>query len=178
MNKLIALVMLAVSFGANASSIKFNDTQMDNLQYAYRYGEQFTKKGVRKELDDTKRGLGFVMAGIAWQESSAGINLSPKKNHHAYGMFQNYIKTVRAKKEKRGVKMSDREIIKKISKRDVSADYAIDELSYWLKVRKGNMRLALASYNAGWDYKKGLGYADSVLRKANYLKRNVLKDVE
>lgn len=67
--------------------------------------------------------------------------------------------------------MTDRQTINFIMNREVSAFYAVDELVYWLDVRNGNIRLALASYNAGWNYKAGLGYADEVLKKANHLKR-------
>lgn len=153
----------------------FNAKQIDNLHFAYQFGEQFDKMGMYKEpltaynrYDNT--GLGYIMAAIAWQETSAIDDLSRKKGHHAYGLFQNYIKTVKSKHKQRGVVMSDEELIKFISRREVSAVYAIDELSSWLKVRKGDIRLALASYNAGWNYKRGLGYADSVLKKAKHLK--------
>lgn len=158
----------------------FTPNQLDNLHFAYQYGEQFEKNGKLKINHPHARydgkGLGHIMAGIAWQESSAGANLAPKKNHHAYGLFQNYLKTVKDKHKQRGIKMSDRQTINHIMKREVSAYYAIDELAYWLKVRNGNIRLALASYNAGWNYKAGLGYADSVLKKANHLKsKGILK---
>ncbi len=158
----------------------FTAHQLDNLHFAYQYGEQFEKSGKLKNdhpnIRYNGKGLGHILAGIAWQESSAGANLAPKKNHHAYGLFQNYLKTVKAKNAKRGVKMSDRQTINFIMNREVSAFYAMDELAYWLDVRNGNIRLALASYNAGWNYKAGLDYADSVLKKANHLKsKGILK---
>lgn len=186
MLKVLKAVVLSLSLAVGASyastsaPIKkapidnFTAHQLDNLHFAYQYGEQFEKSGKLKadhpSIRYNGRGLGHILAGIAWKESSAGANLSPKKNHHAYGLFQNYIKTVKAKHEKRGIKMTDRQTINHIMKREVSAFYAMDELAYWLKVRNGNMRLALASYNAGWNYKAGLGYADDVLKKANHLK--------
>ena len=186
--KAIILSSLLAFSAANASTStskkapidNFTPTQLDNLHFAYQYGEQYHKNGKLKEMHPDIRyngkGLGHILAGIAWQESSAGANLAPKKNHHAYGLFQNYLKTVKAKHAKRGIKMSDRQTINYIMNREVSAFYAMDELVYWLNVRNGNIRLALASYNAGWNYKAGLGYADSVLKKANHLKaKGILK---
>lgn len=176
---IIGSIML---FSAHSASAKkhlydnFDLKQIDNLHFAYQFGEQYDRMGKMKEpltmenrFDDT--GLGHIMAAIAWQETSAYDDLPQKKNHHAYGLFQNYIKTVRSKHKQRGIVMSDAELKKYLMRRDISAVYAIDELSSWLKVRKGNIRLALASYNAGWNYQKGLGYADSVLAKAAHLKK-------
>lgn len=155
---------------------RFTPQQLDNLHFAYQFGEQFDKMGMYKEPLTAynrydNKGLGHIMAAIAWQETSAIDDLPTKKGHHAYGLFQNYIKTVKSKHKQRGVVMDDQELINFISNREVSAVYAMDELSSWLKIRKGNIRLALASYNAGWNYKKGLGYADAVLAKAAHLKR-------
>lgn len=101
-----------------------------------------------------------------------------KPGHHAYGIFQNYIKTVRAKIDANKLGVKDCEIKAMLEQRHHSAQWAMDELQYWLKVRNGNIRLALASYNAGWDYKAGLGYADAVLKKSKYLKRNTLQRVD
>lgn len=154
----------------------FSAKQIDNLHFAYQFGEQYDRMGKMKEpLTPENRydnkGLGHIMAGIAWQETSAIDDLPRKRGHHAYGLFQNYIKTVKSKHKQRGIVMGEQELIDYISRREVSAVYAMDELSAWLKIRKGDMRLALASYNAGWNYHKGLGYADAVLAKANHLKR-------
>lgn len=175
---LLATTLLLSTFTASAA-VEFSKEQLDVLQYAYAYGNQFTVKGKKDEIrPDDKSGLGHVMAGIAWQESSAGANMGRKPGHHAYGIFQNYIKTVRAKIDANKLGVKDCEIKAMLEQRHHSAQWAMDELQYWLKVRNGNIRLALASYNAGWDYKAGLGYADAVLKKSKYLKRNTLQRVD
>ena len=177
MKKILLAVALLLSPLAEASNAKnyelFNQYQHNNLQYAYAYGEQYDKQGNEKTNTNRydNKGLGYIFAAIAWKESSAGVDLTPKRDHHAYGMFQNYLKTIKAKRMQRGQKpLTDRQLIAMIMPREASAYHAMDELRYWLKVRNGNVRLALASYNAGWNYSKGLGYADNVLSKANYLK--------
>ncbi|ABF72656.1 hypothetical protein PHG25ORF097c [Aeromonas phage 25] len=118
------------------------------------------------------RYLGTLFAAIAWEESSAGINTGRnKKGHHAYGMFQNLYTTVTSKLDNRGIPFRHWYLKKDLERKSSSAEWAMDELSYWLKVRKGNIRIALASYNAGWNYHTGLRYADRVLTKNQKLKR-------
>lgn len=151
---------------------KFNDIQLDNMQYAYSFGEQYDKHGKAKAREKRydNNGLGYIMAALVWRESSAGIKEKGKKGHEAYGMFQNYLPTIRSRVDKLGWKMTDRQIIKMMGKRSNSAAWAYIELSYWLDVHKGDMRKAIASYNAGWKFKAGDAYASDVLKKANYLK--------
>lgn len=175
MRKLIIAALLVASFGTQAKDPVFSPNQIDNLNYAYQYGEQFKKDGSTK--DHTTRydnkGMGYIFAAIAWHESSAGANLAPKDGHHAYGMFQNYLPTVRNRYAEKGIIISDREIIKNLSKRENSAAWAYEELNYWLEKHDGNTRKALAAYNAGRKWKNGLKYADAVLKKANYLKTKI-----
>ena len=111
------------------------------------------------------------MAAIAWQESSAGINTSKnKKKHHAYGVFQNYLPTVRNRAAQNNWNLSDTEIKRMLSDRKHSARWAYIELSYWLNIHNGDIRKAISSYNAGWNVKAGNKYASQVIEKANYLK--------
>lgn len=151
---------------------KFNDTQLDNMRYAYSFGEQYDKQGKFKKREKRydNNGLGYIMAALVWQESSAGIKEKGKRGHEAYGMFQNYLPTIRERVKQLGWNMTDQEIIRMMKKRNNSAAWAYIELSYWLKVHNGNMRKAIASYNAGWKVKAGDAYASDVLKKANYLK--------
>ncbi|QFR56065.1 hypothetical protein CPT_Muldoon_110 [Serratia phage Muldoon] len=174
MKKLLLAALLSASMSVSASSldkVNFTDTQFNNLHYAYVFGEQYTRKGELRN-DPNERGLGYIMAAIAWQESSAGTNSTGGKNHHAYGMFQNYLPTLRNRAIHKGLNMSDRQLINHVSKRENSAAWAYEELNYWLNVHKGDTRKALASYNAGWKVKNGMRYANDVLSKANYLKAN------
>lgn len=170
MKKVLATLLLTVSMSAHSVEPTFNSEQLDNLHYAYAFGEQYQKSGKFKE-NPNQKGLGYIMAGLLWQESSAGINQGLNKDkHHAYGMFQNYLPTLRSRVQQVGWKMSDKEIIRMVQKRQNSASWAYIELSYWIDVHKGDLRKAIASYNAGWNVKVGSKYASEVLEKANYLK--------
>lgn len=175
MKKVIATLLLTVSLSAHSVEHTFSNEQLDNLQYAYAFGEQFQKSGKFKEHQNRydNNGLGYIMAGLLWQESSAGVNTGAHKTkHHAYGMYQNYLPTLRARTAQMGWNMTDKQIIKMVSKREHSATWAYIELSYWLEQHNGNMRKAIASYNAGWNTKAGNSYATQVFEKANYLKSN------
>lgn len=173
MRKALLAGLMLVSSYAHSSEHTFSNVQLDNLQYAYQFGEQFTKDGKYKTHETRdKNGLGYVMAAILWQESSAGTNLKPKQNHHAYGMFQNYLPTMRERTKQYGWNLSDTEIKRMLNKRSNSASWAYIELSYWLNIHKGDMRKAISSYNSGWNVKSGNTYATQVLEKAYYLKNN------
>lgn len=179
MKKALCAALLALSFWGNASEHTFSNVQLDNLHYAYSFGEQFQKNGKFKEHQHRydNNGLGYIMAALAWQESSAGTNTAKGKGHHAYGMFQNYLPTLRERVKQVGWKMSDEEIVRMVKSRKNSATWAYVELSYWLDRHKGDMRKAIASYNAGNKWKAGNGYASQVIEKANYLKSQKLLHV-
>lgn len=177
MKKVLATLLLTVSMSAHSVEPTFSNEQLDNLHFAYAFGEQYQKSGKFKEHHNRydNNGLGYIMAGLVWQESSAGLNTGVhKQKHHAYGMFQNYLPTLRSRVQQVGWKMSDKEIIKMVYKRSNSAAWAYIELSYWLNIHNGDMRKALSSYNAGWNVKAGNKYASEVLKKAQYLKSNKL----
>lgn len=173
MRKLIIAALLVSSFSC-ATEVNFSAEQIDNLNYAYQYGEQYNKDASQKDHTNRydNKGMGYIFAAIAWQETSAGANMAPKDKHHAYGMFQNYLPTLRNRASQKGLNMSDKELIKHASKRENSAAWAYEELSYWMKVHDGNTRKALAAYNAGRKWKNGLKYATFILQKAEYLKSN------
>lgn len=177
MKLLIAFMLLvATHVWAGPSAADFTETQKYNLSYAYNYGKAHDLMGNIRDVENpnflNQRHLGTLFAAIAWEESSAGLNTGrQKKGHHAYGMFQNLYKTVVAKLNQRNIPFRHWYLKKDLETKSSSAEWAMDELGYWLKIRKGNIRLALASYNAGWDYKVGLGYADRVLAKNRQLKR-------
>jgi len=178
----IAAALLASSFSVHAS--RFVDTQLDNLYWAYNFGVQYDSMGKKKthtsyegdfRPDDKDTRMGYIMAAIAWQESSAGMNMQRKKGHHAYGLFQNYIVTVRTKAKRLGVYFGDDHLKYMLEHRDSSGLWAMDELRYWLEQHKGNMNLALSSYYGGWNTKAGKNYAAAVLKKEQYLRNNTLR---
>lgn len=140
---------------------RFSDTQKDHLIFACEYG---------KTIDVDNEDMCYIFSALIWQESGAGLKTSGGKGHIAYGVFQNYLPTVRSRMKQKGLKYTDSEIIKLLSDRNMSAIFAEEELMEWLKHRKGDMYKALASYYAGWKWENGKGYANSVMKKAKYLK--------
>lgn len=170
----LAFASFAFANPVHSEQIHFDSSQLDNLNYAYHFGDQFQKNGKFKtESTRNAPSLGYIMAGLAWQESSGGINNKGKApEHDAYGMFQNYLPSVKSWTEVVNWKMSDSQIKKMLSKRENSATWAYIELSYWLNRYDGNISKAVASYNAGNNYKKGLSYSKQVIKKANYLKEH------
>ncbi|AUE22997.1 hypothetical protein FDI95_gp124 [Citrobacter phage CF1 ERZ-2017] len=180
MKKALCAGLLAFCSMAYGSEHNFSNVQLENLNYAYQFGEQFAKDGKYKTQEKRydNKGLGYVMAALLWQESSAGLKTKGKSGHQAYGMFQNYLPTMRNRVAEIGWKMTDAEIIRMLNKRSNSASWAYIELSYWLNRHNGDMRKAIASYNAGNNWKSGNKYASQVLDKAYYLKTNKLLHVE
>lgn len=173
MKKALLAALLLASSLAYSSEHTFSNVQIDNLTYAYNFGEQFTKDGKYKTNETRyQNGLGYIMAAILWQESSAGLKTKGKEGHQAYGMFQNYLPTMRERTKQIGWNLSDTEIKRMLNKRSNSASWAYIELSYWLNIHKGDIRKAISSYNAGWKVKAGDKYASQVLEKAYYLKNN------
>ncbi|ANA49461.1 hypothetical protein BI049_gp107 [Salmonella phage vB_SnwM_CGG4-1] len=180
MKKALCAGLLALCFAAHGSEHNFSNVQLENLNYAYQFGEQFSKDGKYKTHDKryNNNGLGYIMAALLWQESSAGLNTKGKSGHQAYGMFQNYLPTMRERTKQIGWNMTDLQIKTMLNKRSNSASWAYIELSYWLNRHDGNIRKAIASYNAGNNWKAGNKYASQVIEKANYLKSNKLLKIE
>lgn len=167
--KLAILALVLTISPVSFAKYNFSEKQISNMQKAYKFGNSNEKK----KFHGTNVNLGYIMAAILWQESSCGINI---KNGHAVGAFQNYIPTVKSRMKQNGVHKTSAQISKELSNFNTSAHWADIEIDYWLKTHKGNMHKALASYNAGYNVKAGNGYANSILRKATYLKNNdVLK---
>lgn len=173
MKKLIILFLLIMSAQVQAG-YDFSQTQLNNMKKAYNYGMQNKRMLPSSRMGDLN--LGYVMAAILWQESSAGIECG--RNGHAVGAFQNYIPTVKSRMKQNGVQKTTNQIQNELSQFNKSAQWATVELSYWDKIHKGNIQKTLASYNAGWSIGKGQGYSNSVMKKARYLKTNNVLKVE
>lgn len=158
---IILIFMLpAISFG---SKVNFSEHQKDNLKFACDYG---------KTSDIEHEDICYIFSAIMWKESSARTDLKDKPGHHSYGPFQIYLPTLKNRFKQKGLRYSDAELKELMKDRYYSATFAEEELSSWLKVRKGDMFKALASYNAGYNWKISRGYARDVLNKASYLKKH------
>lgn len=165
MTLLLSLVLLQPFSLANSytGNVNFKEVQLDNLKYAY-------DVGVQSDID--LEDIGYIFSALVWQESSAGtITGEGKSGHKAYGIFQNYLPTVKSRLKQRGLTYSDQNVINMLKDRHFSAIFAEMELSYWLEWHKGDIFKSLASYNAGYKWQRSKGYANEVLRKANHLKK-------
>lgn len=159
----VILVLLTISIG-HSKEIRFNQKQIENMRFACDVGKKIYNKGT----DSC-----FLMAALVYVESSAGMNVVGGKGHKSHGLFQNYVVTVQNRMKNEGINVSKVHIKDRLIKdRDFSAKYATIELKYWLKKRNGNLIQALASYNAGWKWQRGKGYANKVIATRNYLIKN------
>ena len=162
------------------TKVNFSAEQLDNLNYAYQFGEQYNKDGSEKTYENryNDQGLGYIFAAIAWLESSGYEDprkvVKKKQGHHAYGLFQNYLPTVRNRSKQIGLNLTDEQIIAQLVNRSKAAEWSYIELNTWLKIHKGDLKRALASYNGGYRWHKPapMYYSQDILRKADYLKRN------
>lgn len=169
---IIAFVLTMIC--STTFAYNFSQAQVSNMKTAYSYGNNFAKQLPKSRHGDIN--LGYIMAAILWQESSAGINCG--KNGHAVGAYQNYIPTVKSRMKQEGITKTNAQIASELQRFDRSAYWAHIEMEYWLKVHKGSVPKALASYNAGWNISKGQRYSSSVINKATYLKSNNVLKVE
>lgn len=163
--KYILIAIITVFSTAIHAEHDFSKEQVRNLQKAYNYGKNNPLKFKGTDLN-----YGYIMAAIMWQESSAGTNIGAGR--HAVGPYQNLVTTVQSRMKQNGINKSRSQISKELASHATSAKWSRIELSYWLEVHNGSINKALASYNAGWKYQKGLRYSNSVIRKAKYLKQH------
>lgn len=160
---LVILVLMSMFGFAKADITKLNSKQLDNLRFACDFGKEAIWRG-----DD----LCYTFAAITWVETRAGMDIVGGKGHMSFGLFQNYVGTVSRRIKQEGSFLPEKEIKNMLMNREASAYWAKVELFDWLKYHRGNMRHALASYNAGYNYKKSLKYADDVLQARSYFIRN------
>lgn len=79
--KFVKIAILAIILSISPTvfaKFNFSDTQIANMQKAYQFGQSQGKKNYH----GTNLNIGYIMAAILWQESSAGINI---KNGHEIG---------------------------------------------------------------------------------------------
>ena len=89
MKKVLATLLLTVSMSAHSVEPTFSSEQLDNLHYAYAFGEQYQKSGKFKE-NPNQKGLGYIMAGLLWQELKnqllMNIRLLIRRENKIYGI--------------------------------------------------------------------------------------------
>lgn len=165
---LISLFMFCYA-GTDLSKHKYTK-QLDNLT---KLQQSTFLQGLEYGIDNK---LGYLMVAISWKESDLGrvtVNKSDGK-HGSYSMYQILMDTAM---KKLGIKKQSEFQILAVKARllldhKYAADMAVDELKYWYKVHKGDIKKTLASYNAGWkstDSKRGNAYAEDVLLRVKVL---------
>lgn len=133
----------------------FNKNQRQVILKAFKYG--------------LKSGFGYTMAAIAWKESCAGeyrVNFSDP----SAGIYHAYIPgLIRKHKQKDSSFM--RNVVGELLMRDdkFASQTALEELSYWQKVRKGNWYEVIKSYNKGFSWEKD--------KKRNKMAQDYFEDV-
>lgn len=119
---------------------KFNKNQKQVILKAFKYG--------------AKDGFGYTMAAIAWKESCAGeyrVNFTDP----SAGIYHAHIPGI-IKKYKQKDSAFMRNMVGELLMRDdeFASQSALEELSYWHKVRRGNWYEVIKSYNKGFSWEK------------------------
>ncbi|PAF51199.1 hypothetical protein BKH43_03060 [Helicobacter sp. 13S00401-1] len=136
---------------------EFSKKQIDVLLYAYLYGKE--------------HGFGYTMAAIAWQESCSGEYLLNFQDPSA-GIYHALVPGVIKKYTKYKDSNFLRNIIGQmlISNPEFASSIALDELKYWQRVRKGNFKSIIKSYNKGFSWEKN--------HRANRIATNYYHDID
>ncbi len=131
------------------------------LKFAYDYGRPHQ--------------LGESLRAICWQESSAGIHMENLKDG-SYGLFGGKALSVATRHHKTWPGRPTTYQINVVAVRlKIEAIFAaqacVDELEYW-QGKRGEDRWTKvwASYNAGWKWRNGLGYARDIMAKVKFLR--------
>ena len=134
---------------------KLTVKQQTTLNYAYMQGKEY--------------GFGHTLVAIAWIESEAGkyqININSLSSYDC-GVFQSNVRSVlrRAKTLKSSYYTKKAVCTRLIEDMDFAITEALAELTYWEVVRKGNYKKLIASYNAGWNWKRGTAYFNKIKKE-------------
>lgn len=136
---------------------KFNDNQKEIIAYAYNYGKKYN--------------FGFTLAAIAWHESCAGeyrMNFADPSAGIYHALIPGVIKRYQMLKDTG----FNRNVIGELLIRDdeFASKVAIDELLFWHKVRNGNWKDIIKSYNKGYSWEKN--------NKLNEIAENYYKNIK
>ncbi|RDU70651.1 hypothetical protein [Helicobacter brantae] len=120
---------------------KFSKDQLQTIRYAYHYGK--------------KDNLGYTMAAIAWKESCAGLYRINFEDPSA-GIYHAYLPNVIRRHYKQRNTPFRRNVVaeKLIREPEFASQIALEELLYWKKIRKGNWKEMIKSYNKGFSWEK------------------------
>ena len=152
-----ALLFSAVSAADPCKPVEaLSDKQVQTLYQSYNYGVRYD--------------MGLTLAAIAWKESNAGlylINISDP----SFGVHHILLTTAMKRSNTKDTSYHKNMLASSLLAHDVSASYAIKEIKYWFKYHKGDWFKVWSSYNAGFNIKAGVKYAESIQKKVNLIKR-------
>lgn len=143
----------------------FTNDQKEIIAYAYNYGKKY--------------GLGYTLAAIAWHESCAGEYRMNFADPSA-GLYHALIPGVLRRYQMLKDNGFNRNVIGEMLVRDdeFASKVAIDELLYWDKVRNGNWKDMIKSYNKGFSWEKSASankFAENYYNNVRQ-KREILED--
>lgn len=120
---------------------KFSQSQKEIIAYAYNYGKPYN--------------MGYTLAAIAWHESCAGeyrMNFADPSAGIYHALIPGVIRRYQMLKDTG----FNRNVIGELLVRDdeFASKVAIDELLYWDKVRNGDWKNIVKSYNKGFSWEK------------------------
>lgn len=151
---------------------KFSESQKEIIAYAYNYGARYN--------------LGYILAAIAWHESCAGeyrMNFSDPSAGIYHALIPGVIKRYNILKDTG----FNRNVIGELLIRDdeFASKVAIDELLYWEKVRDGNLKNMIKSYNKGFSWEKSKqsnkfaeNYYNNIKEKMDILERYLPRNLD
>lgn len=151
---------------------KMTPMQKSNFWYIYNRAKPFGEK------------TALAMVAIAWNESCLGLwpmNLTDGK-YGSFGLFHNLAESVLKRHDMKvngwnASRIGERLVFDK----GFSFAESLEELKYWENVwrSKGVRRYfhrALASYNAGWKWKKGKKYAKKIEKKMRLIEKYLIRN--
>lgn len=148
----------------------FDQSQIDTIVYAYHYGK--------------KHNLGYTMAAIAWKESCAGLYRLNFDDPSA-GIYHAHLPGVIKRHYKAKNTSFRRNLVaeKLIRDPEFASKIALEELLYWRKIRKGNWKEMMKSYNKGFSWEKSKArnklaeaYYEDIADKVQILKQYFFKN--
>lgn len=163
------VALFATPINKCVSIDKFSNAQKEIIAYAYNYGKQYS--------------LGYTLAAIAWHESCAGeyrMNFADPSAGIYHALIPGVIRRYKMLKDTG----FNRNVIGELLIRDdeFASKVAIDELLYWDKVRDGNWKDIVKSYNKGFSWEKSPrmntlaeNYYKSIKEKKEILERYIPK---
>lgn len=160
---LVALALL-VSSVAQGSCPVLTESQEEVLHRSYTLGS---------DVD-----LGWTLAAIAYQESSAGKFLVNVEGP-AFGVHQVLLKSASRRMDMTSTWDKNRLAQRLMEDHDLSASLAIEELQFWQRLHGNNWTLVWASYYSGYNYryKPGQDYAKKIASHIKTFKRcNILTE--